>query len=100
MAYKFTGNTTYLTQAKYYFNRGTKGPQDVSGDSACRQRPAGDTVVEHFVDTRFDSSSGYEYLDHNKGELQYTYLLFENGGLPLVEDNITRPTPPTGVKIQ
>jgi hypothetical protein len=100
MAYKFTGNTTYLTQAKYYFNRGTKGPQDVSGDSACRQRPAGDTVVEHFVDTRFDSSSGYEYLDHNKGELQYTYLLFENGGLPLVEDNITRPSPPTGVKIQ
>ena len=32
--------------------------------------------MHHFVDTIFSSADGYFYLDYNKGELQYTYLLF------------------------
>ena len=36
------------------------------------------------VDTRFDTSTENFYLYNNKGELQYTYLIFENGGAPTV----------------
>jgi hypothetical protein len=74
--YQYTGDRSFYTMAKHYFNRGTKG---VYGSST--QRAAGDTVAHHFVDTRFASSSGYFYFDYNRGELQYTYLLFGNGGL-------------------
>jgi hypothetical protein len=74
--YKYAGKSAgdrYLyDRAKYFFNRGTKG---IYGDP--RTRTAGDTEVAHFVDTRFDSSSGFFYLNFNKGELQYTYLMFE-----------------------
>ena len=43
-----------------------------------------ENVVYHYVDTRFDTSTGSQYLYNNKGELQYTYLIFENGGVPTV----------------
>ena len=33
---------------------------------------------------QFDSSYANLYLDNNKGELQYVYMIFENGGLPTV----------------
>ena len=100
MGYKFTGDSTFLTgdppagttngpySAKYCFNRGTK---NVFGSMTLRESgpdgqtaPAGgnENVAWHFVDTRFDSSSGNVYLYNNKGELQYTYLIFENGGAP------------------
>jgi hypothetical protein len=74
--YKYTGDRSFYDKARYYFNRGTKGEY-----GSTTQRNAADNVVHHFVDTRFTSSSGYFYYDYNKGELQYTYLLFENGGL-------------------
>lgn len=70
--YKYTGDTRYYERAKYFFNRGTKG---VYGNPSIRT--ALDTEVHHFVDTRFDSSSGNFFMNYNKGELQYTYLLFE-----------------------
>ena len=77
MGYRFTGERRYYDQAKLFFNRGTKG---VYNGTAC-DRTAADNVAHHFVDTRFSSANGYFYFDYNKGELQYTYLLFENGGL-------------------
>ncbi|MFZ5469619.1 MAG: hypothetical protein ACOZIN_09295 [Myxococcota bacterium] len=79
LGYKLTGETTLFERAKYFFNRGTKG---VYGSPT--QRAADDSTVHHFVDSTFDSSSGSFYLAYNKGELQYTYLLFENGGRPTV----------------
>jgi hypothetical protein len=73
--YKLTGNRYYYDRAKFFFNRGTKG---VYGDPTKRTSP--DNVVDHFVDTVF--SSDKFYLSYNKGELQYTYMIFENGGMP------------------
>jgi hypothetical protein len=70
--YLRSGDTSYYARAKYFFNRGTKG---VYGDPNTRTAP--DNGIHHFVDTRFDSSSGFFYLSYNKGELQYTYLLFQ-----------------------
>jgi hypothetical protein len=85
MGYKFTGDTTFLSgpasnghyPAQYCFNRGTK-----SIYGSLTQREVADNVVGHFVDTKFDTSTGSVYLGYNKGELQYTYLIFENGGAP------------------
>jgi hypothetical protein len=87
MGYKFTGDTTFLSgpasnghyPAQYCFNRGTK-----SIYGSLTQREVADNVAGHFVDTKFDSSSGNVYLGYNRGELQYTYLIFENGGTPTV----------------
>ncbi len=78
--YKFTGDQKLLIRAEQFFNRGTKG---IYGDP--ERRAAADDVVHHFVDSRFDSSSGDFYLAFNKGELQYTYAIFENGGAPTIE---------------
>jgi hypothetical protein len=86
MGYKLTGNANLLTKAKTFFNRGTKG---VYGSTT--QRLCADDEVHHFVDTLFASSTMYEYLDRNKGELFYTYLIFENGGNPTVEPLSTSP---------
>jgi len=70
--YIYTGDRQLYNQAKYFFNRGTKGKY---GEPVLRT--AADNEVHHFVDTVFSSSSGNFYLDYNKGELQYTYLLFD-----------------------
>lgn len=99
MGYKFTGDSTFLLgappagslngpySAQYCFNRGTKS---IYSSTTLREGPGGssvpsggnENVAYHFVDSRFDSSSGNYYLYNNKGELQYTYLIFENGGSP------------------
>jgi hypothetical protein len=76
--YKYTGDIRLYERAKEFFNRGTKG---IYGSPT--ERLAGDNVVDHFVDTTFESENFY--LNYNKGELQYTYLIFENGGSPTVE---------------
>jgi hypothetical protein len=74
--YKYTGDRRYLDRAKVFFNRGTK-------TSYGKVTPeVGDNVVHHFVDTRW--SADRWYLAYNKGELQYAYLIFENGGNPSV----------------
>jgi len=78
--YKFTGDQQLLIRAKQFFNRGTKG---LYGDP--EKRVVADDAVHHFVDSRFDASSEDFYLAFNKGELQYTYAIFENGGAPTIE---------------
>jgi hypothetical protein len=82
LGYKYSGDPQLLGAAKTFFNRGTKG---IYGEPTARR--AGDNEVSHFIDTEFASAHGYFYLDNNKGELQYTYLIFENGGDPTVELN-------------
>jgi len=93
--YKYGGDQYLYDRAKYFFNRGTKG---IYGEPV--QRAAGDNEVHHFVDTVFDTSSGYFYLDYNKGELQYTYLLFERrGSLPPTPD-VAPPAAPANLRVQ
>jgi hypothetical protein len=100
LGYKFTGDTHLLDRARYFFNRGTKG---VYGSPTKRSSP--DNVVDHFVDTKFATGTGNFYLDYNKGELQYTYLIFENGGSPTVEPGTPAPdtmppAAPTNLRVQ
>lgn len=92
LGYKYTGDARLYARAKYFFNRGTKG---VYGSPT--QRAAGDQEVHHFVDSRLDSSTGNFYLAYNRGELQYTYLLFGavevadgpgSGGPPMAPTNL------------
>jgi len=78
--YKLTGDRHYYDRAKQFFNRGTKG---IYGSVTARTAP--DTVVHHFVDTRFDPSMLNNYFDYNKGELQYTYMLFDPSNILAVE---------------
>ena len=87
--YKLTGDQQLLNSAKTFFNRGTKG---IYGSPS--QREAGDNEVGHFTDTKFDTSRGNFFLSYNKGELQYTYMIFENGGSPTVLGSTPPPTTP------
>jgi len=90
MGYKFTGDRDYLDgtavttwpgiyPAKYVLNRYSKAQWGHPTN-----RAFGDTVVGHFQDTELDSSSERKFFGWNKGEFQYTYLIFENGGAPTV----------------
>jgi hypothetical protein len=70
--YRYTCDDHFYERAVYFFDRGNKG---IYGEPMERAAPDGE--VHHFVDSNYASASGYFYLDYNKGELQYTYLLFE-----------------------
>jgi hypothetical protein len=69
--YRYSCDAHYLERAALFFIRGNGA---IYGEPTMRS--AADGVVHHFVDTRFDSSTGNFFLDYNKGELQYTHLLF------------------------
>jgi hypothetical protein len=75
--YQLTNDVTLLDAAKHFWMRGVNG---IYGSLTDRRAPDG--TVSHFADTEFDTSYGNFYFAHNKGELQYTYGLFENGGAP------------------
>jgi len=69
-AYKLTGDRSYLERAwTLYMNW-----------QAARSGKTG--TLEHFVDSQISSATGFRFLSNNKGELQYVYALFENGGVP------------------
>ncbi|MBI2449113.1 fibronectin type III domain-containing protein [Candidatus Pacearchaeota archaeon] len=89
LGYKYTGEQHFYDQAVYFFNRGTKGAYSTGA------RLAADNEVHHFIDTLFDSSYGNFYLSRNKGELLFTYLIFESGNSPV--SDTTPPTTPTGL---
>jgi hypothetical protein len=71
-AYQYTCESHYFESAKKFFLRGNGS---VYGSPTDRAVPDG--VVHHFVDSRFASSTGNFYFDNNKGELLYTYALFD-----------------------
>lgn len=83
--YRYTCETGFKEQAKFYYERGNKG---IFGQSTARSAPDG--VVDHFVDTVFSSATENFYFKFNKGELQYTYLLFTEGQ----DSNVVKPSPP------
>jgi len=70
--YRYTCELHFHEAARTFFERGNKG---IYGEPVERAAPDGE--VHHFVDSIYSSASGYFYFDYNKGELQYTYLLFE-----------------------
>ncbi|MEZ4222380.1 MAG: hypothetical protein R3B13_15690 [Polyangiaceae bacterium] len=70
--YRYTCEPHFFESAKHFFSRGNTG---IYGEPLERAAPVGE--VHHFVDAVFASASGNFYFDYNKGELQYTYLLFE-----------------------
>lgn len=89
IGYKLTGDRNYLDgtpviavpgvfPAKYMFNRHTKA---VYGGATTRE--CGDTVAGHFQDTKF-ATPGSNFFAYNKGEFQYTHMIFENGGIPTI----------------
>lgn len=69
--FRYTCDTRYYERAQEFFIRGNGG---IYGEPV--ERAAPDDTVHHFVDTIFASATAEFYLDYNKGELQYTYLLF------------------------
>jgi len=72
IGYKLTGDTALLNKAKEQFRKGTQ-----YFDGGGTKQP--DNQVHHYIDT-LDNAGGY--FAYNKGELQYNYLIFENGGVP------------------
>lgn len=91
MAYKFTGTQAWYDRAHYFWLRGTKA-RYVGGSLPSRIT---DTQINHYMDTRSDSATGHRYLDYNKGELQYTSLLFESGGVTIGGGGAPDTSPPT-----
>jgi len=75
-----SGDAALCNRAKHFFARGNRG---IYGEPT--KTNGGPTEIHHFVDTLFDTSSGSFFLDYNKGELQYTYLLFD----PCIRDKFT-----------
>jgi hypothetical protein len=92
IGYKLTGSQSMLAMAKTLFRKGTLWPPGYR-----HQKHVADNEVHHYVDTL--TNPDQFLFDYNKGELQYTYLLFENNGNPTL---LTGPTPrsPTNVTVQ
>jgi hypothetical protein len=70
--FRYSCEPRFFERACHFFERGNGG---LYGQPVDRAAPDGE--VHHFVDSVMASASGGFYLDYNKGELQYTYLLFE-----------------------
>ena len=68
LASRFTDNTDYLDRAKLLWLNW----QSSSGLSP----PVPANNVQHFTDSKADSSTGFEFIENNKGELQYNWPLF------------------------
>lgn len=85
--YKLSGDSTYLNEAWVYLNKGTKFADAVAPYNVLPARLAADGVVHHFMDTEYSGA----FFGRNNGEFQYTYRLFENGGVPTVDRNLSTP---------
>ncbi len=71
--WRYTCEPHYYERARHFFERGNRG---IYGEPTTTAAPEGQ--IHHFVDTVLDSSSGNFFYGYNKGELQYTYLLFDS----------------------
>jgi hypothetical protein len=85
-AYKFTGETAFLTRARLHLSQCNRWA-DESYPGPTHVAPAVTPgEVYTFFDTKRKSGIGVEAMvfHYNKGQLQYGYQLFENGGAPAV----------------
>jgi hypothetical protein len=74
MGSMYTGDGQLYNRAKYFFNRSSKAR---ARQNSMPVRLTPDDEVDHFVDSVFSSSSGDFFRAFNKGELHYTYLMFD-----------------------
>lgn len=96
-AYKFTGTQSYLDRAWQLWNN-WQASTYWTGRGGGPAQPLG--TVHHYTDSLLTSSEAFRFLDNNKGELQYTYALFENGGRPALLTDLTKPQPPSDLVVQ
>lgn len=99
IGYKLTGDATLLTAAGSLFRTGTLYPSGAPSESNPNILGPANRVY-HYVDTLASSGDDFLLFDYNKGELQYSYLLFENGGNPIVMGTVISPRPPTNLTAQ
>lgn len=89
-ACRYGAGSTWCDRAKHFFNRGEKS---VYGSFTLPlTREASDTAVGHFSMTQFDTSLESDYFLRNKGELQYSWLIFET-------PDPAPPAAPTGLRV-
>ena len=91
MGYKLTGNVALLDRAKVHFRQGTRWAEGQPGASAQGPLVAANEVWK-FVDTQPNPEE--IFFTNGKGQLFYTYLLFENGGQPSIIGSQPPPPPP------
>jgi hypothetical protein len=70
--YRLTGDEALKTKAFHFYDRGNKG---IYGEPV--KRTAADGVIHHFIDSRFSTAMEGLFLDYNRGELQYSWVLFD-----------------------
>lgn len=92
LGYKYTGNTSLFTSAKHFLSRGAKFDPGAGHERMCSfwgytcgaNSNGDDDPVHHYMSAQQENYPS-KWMQWNKGELQYTYLIFENGGSPTVE---------------
>lgn len=78
--YKLTADRALLDRARAHFRQGTRWAE---GEPSGGGGPlVAEDEVAAFVDVRTNPDA--IFFDHNKGQLQYCYQIFENGGDPAV----------------
>jgi hypothetical protein len=98
MGYKLTGDATILAKAKVLFRNGTIYAPGNPSENDPDTKLVAANEVHHFVDTMNNPDA--IFFEYNKGELRYCYLLFENGGNPIVMGNVIRPSAPSNLAAQ
>lgn len=85
--HKLTGDAALLTRARTHLRQGTRWAEgEPGGTGAAPLVPANE--VADFIDTRRNTGGSIFFTD-NKGQLQYCYQVFENGGaLPTLDSNV------------
>jgi hypothetical protein len=80
-AYKLTGEAPFLKRAREHLRQAT----NYANATGTGQTKIASNLVRFFMDTK-RSSTETSFFDFNKGMLQYASFMFENNGLPAVED--------------
>ncbi len=83
--HKLTGDAALLTRARVHLRQGTRWREGDPGSGGGGPL-VGPNEVADFMDTRRNVGGSILFTD-NKGQLQYAYQVFENGGRPLTLDS-------------
>ena len=86
IGYKLTGDTDLLDRARIHFARCNRYEEG----SPYALQAASINHLHKYADTQ--NNPGNDEFDWNKGVLQYTYMIFENGGNPSVVGSGSSPS--------
>jgi hypothetical protein len=95
MGARFTGESRLYNRAKEFFNRSSKAKARLG---QLPERRAADDEVHHFVDSVFASATQNFFFDFNKGELRFTYLMFDPASRGPID--LVPPESPSNLVIQ